>query len=127
MSVATPSQPAASAQPEHPISPYLRMDRMPHIWCPSCGIGTVVKCYATALENTGLDLDKVTVVSGISVLGWTSDGSLVPQPATKKITHHRFHRRFIGHLFSKMEKPSLFSLHRQTLLMLLHVQVVNVL
>jgi 2-oxoglutarate ferredoxin oxidoreductase subunit beta len=45
------------------------MDRMPHIWCPSCGIGTVVKCFATALEETGLNLDKVAVVSGIGCTG----------------------------------------------------------
>jgi 2-oxoglutarate ferredoxin oxidoreductase subunit beta len=54
---------------EHPISPFVRMDRMPHIWCPTCGIGTVVKCYAAALENTEADLDKVSVVSGIGCTG----------------------------------------------------------
>ena len=54
---------------DHPIAPYLRMDRMPHIWCPTCGIGTVVKCYATALEGSGLDLDKVAIVSGIGCTG----------------------------------------------------------
>jgi 2-oxoglutarate ferredoxin oxidoreductase subunit beta len=54
---------------EHPIAPYLRMDRMPHIWCPTCGIGTVVKCFATALEETGVDLDKVSIVSGIGCTG----------------------------------------------------------
>ncbi len=54
---------------EHPIEPYIRMDRMPHIWCPTCGIGTVVKCYATALGKLGLDLDKVSVVSGIGCTG----------------------------------------------------------
>ena len=50
---------------EHPMAPYLRMDRIPHVWCPGCGIGTVVQCYATALEKSGGDLDKVSVVSGI--------------------------------------------------------------
>jgi len=54
---------------EHPIAPYLRMDRIPHIWCPTCGIGTVVKCYATALEGSALDLDKVAIVSGIGCTG----------------------------------------------------------
>ena len=54
---------------EHPIAPFLRMDRMPHIWCPTCGIGTVVKCYASALESSGLDLDKVAIVSGIGCTG----------------------------------------------------------
>jgi 2-oxoglutarate ferredoxin oxidoreductase subunit beta len=58
-----------AAEQEHPIAPFLRMDRMPHIWCPTCGIGTVVKCYATALEQSGLDLDKVCVVSGIGCTG----------------------------------------------------------
>ena len=54
---------------QHPIAPFIRMDRMPHIWCPTCGIGTVVKCYATALEQTGMDLDKVSIVSGIGCTG----------------------------------------------------------
>lgn len=63
-------QPRTEVQPEeHPIAPYIRMDRMPHIWCPTCGIGTVVKCYAAALENLGLDLDKVAIVSGIGCTG----------------------------------------------------------
>jgi 2-oxoglutarate ferredoxin oxidoreductase subunit beta len=53
----------------HPMAPYLRMDRMPHIWCPTCGIGTVAKCYAKALEDEGVDLDKVSVVSGIGCTG----------------------------------------------------------
>lgn len=54
---------------DHPIAPFIRMDRMPHIWCATCGIGTVVKCYATALEESGVDLDKVAVVSGIGCTG----------------------------------------------------------
>ena len=54
---------------EHPIAPFIRMDRMPHIWCPTCGIGTVVKCYATALSDVGVDLDKTAVVSGIGCTG----------------------------------------------------------
>ena len=54
---------------EHPIAPYVRIDRMPHIWCSSCGIGTVVKCFATALEKSRVDLAKVAVVSGIGCSG----------------------------------------------------------
>ena len=57
---------------EHPIAPYIRMDRMPHIWCPTCGIGTVVKCYAQALEDAGVDLNKVAIVSGIGCTGRTA-------------------------------------------------------
>jgi len=57
---------------DHPIAPFLRMDRMPHIWCPECGIGTVVKCFATALEETKVDLDKLALVSGIGCTGRTA-------------------------------------------------------
>jgi len=58
------------ARPEdHPIAPYLRMDRMPHIWCPTCGIGTIVKCFASALGEAGVDLDKTAIVSGIGCTG----------------------------------------------------------
>jgi 2-oxoglutarate ferredoxin oxidoreductase subunit beta len=57
---------------EHPIAPFMRMDRMPHIWCPECGLGTVVKSFATALEESGLDLDKVEIVSGIGCTGRTA-------------------------------------------------------
>jgi 2-oxoglutarate ferredoxin oxidoreductase subunit beta len=65
---AVATKPEVSTQ-EHPIAPFLRMDRIPHIWCPTCGIGTVVKCYATALEGSALDLDKVAIVSGIGCTG----------------------------------------------------------
>ncbi|MBN1337559.1 MAG: 2-oxoacid:ferredoxin oxidoreductase subunit beta [Deltaproteobacteria bacterium] len=58
-----------STEEQHPITPYVRMDRMPHIWCPTCGIGTVVKCYVQALVEEKLDLDKVAVVSGIGCTG----------------------------------------------------------
>ncbi len=57
---------------EHPMTPFLRMDRIPHVWCPGCGIGTVVRCFASALEKSGIDLDKVSVVSGIGCAGRTA-------------------------------------------------------
>jgi len=59
----------ATVPEEHPIAPFLRMDRMPHIWCPTCGIGTIVKCFATALDESDLDLDKTAIVSGIGCTG----------------------------------------------------------
>jgi 2-oxoglutarate ferredoxin oxidoreductase subunit beta len=65
----TTDETVAVSQLEHPIAPYIRMDRMPHIWCPTCGIGTVVKCFATALGETGVDLDKTAIVSGIGCTG----------------------------------------------------------
>jgi 2-oxoglutarate/2-oxoacid ferredoxin oxidoreductase subunit beta len=55
--------------PKNPVEAFLRTDRMPHIWCPGCGIGTTVNCFARALETSGLDLKKVSVVSGIGCTG----------------------------------------------------------
>ena len=55
--------------PEHPLERFLRMDRMPHIWCSGCGIGTAVACFMKALDETGIDPDKVVVVSGIGCTG----------------------------------------------------------
>ncbi len=51
------------------VHQYLRMDRMPHIWCPGCGVGTSVNCFVRALQEAKLDLDKVCIVSGIGCTG----------------------------------------------------------
>lgn len=61
-------EPAAEAV-ENPVEQFLRMDRIPHIWCPGCGIGTTVNCFARALLDCGVDLNKVAVVSGIGCSG----------------------------------------------------------
>ena len=55
--------------PEHPMENLLRMDRLPHIWCPTCGIGTAVSCFVQALQNINYPLDKTAVVSGIGCTG----------------------------------------------------------
>jgi 2-oxoglutarate ferredoxin oxidoreductase subunit beta len=47
----------------------LRMDRMPHIWCPGCGIGTAVTAFALALEQAEIPMDNIAVVSGIGCAG----------------------------------------------------------
>lgn len=54
---------------ENPVMPYLRQDRLPHIWCSGCGIGTTVNCFARACTESGLDLNKVAIVSGIGCTG----------------------------------------------------------
>jgi 2-oxoglutarate ferredoxin oxidoreductase subunit beta len=56
----------------HPISKYLRADMMPHIWCPGCGNGIVLNCFAHALDELKYDLDKLVVVSGIGCIGRTA-------------------------------------------------------
>lgn len=54
---------------KNPMEGFLRMDRIPHIWCPGCGIGTVVTSFTEALKKSKLDLDKVAIVSGIGCTG----------------------------------------------------------
>lgn len=62
---------APSAFPirENPAERFLRSDRMPSIWCPGCGIGTTVNCFARALLKSGIDPKKVVIVSGIGCTG----------------------------------------------------------
>jgi len=59
----------ARNEPKNPIENFLRMDRIPHIWCSGCGIGTVVSSFADALSRSELDLDKTVIVSGIGCTG----------------------------------------------------------
>ena len=51
----------------------LRGERLPHIWCQGCGLGTALTTFIGALQwlekNKGWDLDKVAVVSGIGCTG----------------------------------------------------------
>ena len=51
------------------ILKYFRQDRLPHIWCPGCGHGTVTGALVRAIARLKLDKNKVCVVSG---LGWSS-------------------------------------------------------
>jgi 2-oxoglutarate ferredoxin oxidoreductase subunit beta len=53
----------------NPVEQFLRTERIPHIWCPGCGIGTTVNCFARALMDSGADLQNVAVVSGIGCTG----------------------------------------------------------
>ena len=56
----------------YPLDAYLRVARIPHIWCPGCGLGVVVNCFLRGLLKSRLDLDKVAVVSGIGCAGRAS-------------------------------------------------------
>lgn len=53
----------------NPVEKLLRTERIPHIWCPGCGIGTSVNCFARAIEKTGIDYEHLHVVSGIGCTG----------------------------------------------------------
>ncbi len=55
----------ASLAEKHPLDELIRADRMPHIWCPGCGIGIVMRCYAQAILQSGIPVERHVVVSGI--------------------------------------------------------------
>lgn len=44
---------------------YMRPHKLPHIWCPGCGHGIVLKALLRAVEATGIDKDNICMVSGI--------------------------------------------------------------
>jgi len=44
---------------------YLRVDKLPHIWCPGCGHGIAFGALLRAMDEAGLDLDKTVLASGI--------------------------------------------------------------
>ena len=66
---AVKAAPPSTCSTDHPMEDFLRMDRIPHIWCPTCGIGVSVNCFAQALERCEIPLDEVAVVSGIGCTG----------------------------------------------------------
>lgn len=44
---------------------YLRLNKMPHIWCPGCGTGIVLGAVIRAIDAVGYNRDEVVVVTGI--------------------------------------------------------------
>ena len=54
---------------EHPNEWALRSDRLPHIWCPGCGIGVALGAFIQALKDANIEQDRLSVVSGIGCTG----------------------------------------------------------
>ena len=77
----------------------LRVDRLPHIWCPGCGIGSAFSAVLTAIKKSQIDLDKIAMVSGI--------GCTARMPGYLKIdTYHTTHGRPIPFATGlKLAKP----------------------
>ena len=53
----------------HPVTSVLHPDSLPSVWCPGCGIGTVVYALVRAMEEIPLDHDRVSIVAGIGCTG----------------------------------------------------------
>jgi 2-oxoglutarate ferredoxin oxidoreductase subunit beta len=47
------------------IEQFLRTDRLPHIWCPGCGVGIITGAFLRVILDLGLTREKTVVVSGI--------------------------------------------------------------
>ncbi len=48
---------------------YLRIEKMPTLWCWGCGDGVILKAFVRAVEKMGWNQDDVCVVSGIGCSG----------------------------------------------------------
>jgi 2-oxoglutarate ferredoxin oxidoreductase subunit beta len=53
----------------HPYDKYLKPGRIPHIWCPGCGLGVALTCFIEAVMRKGYSVDECAVVSGIGCTG----------------------------------------------------------
>ncbi|MFO8101788.1 MAG: thiamine pyrophosphate-dependent enzyme [Dehalococcoidia bacterium] len=80
----------------------LREDRMPHIWCPGCGLGSVLNAFLSGLLKSELPLDKVSVISGIGCTGraagyvkldsfHTTHGRAIPFATGLKVANPELH------------------------------------
>ncbi|MGI6204472.1 MAG: thiamine pyrophosphate-dependent enzyme [Anaerovoracaceae bacterium] len=49
----------------HIFDKYMRIDKLPQMWCRGCGNGIVLQSMIRAIDNAELDQDKVVIVSGI--------------------------------------------------------------
>jgi 2-oxoglutarate ferredoxin oxidoreductase subunit beta len=53
----------------HPADCFLRADPVSSVWCPGCGIGTVINTFIQTVEKLNIDLNEICVVSGIGCTG----------------------------------------------------------
>ncbi len=52
---------------------YIAWDRLPHMWCPGCGHGTILKAIAMALGELEIPPHKALLASGIGCSGRMGD------------------------------------------------------
>jgi len=62
----------------------------PSAFCPGCGGGIILNCFLRAIDDLGLDKDKILAVSGIGCAAW------IPSPNFKGDTLHTTHGRAIA-------------------------------
>jgi 2-oxoglutarate ferredoxin oxidoreductase subunit beta len=81
---------------------YLREEIFPTKFCVGCGCGTVLNCYAHAIDELGLDPENIVSVTGIGCSSW------IPSPYLKCDTLHTTHGRAIAFATGvKIMKPDM--------------------
>ncbi|MCY3411985.1 MAG: 2-oxoacid:ferredoxin oxidoreductase subunit beta [Candidatus Heimdallarchaeota archaeon] len=60
---------ATKVAERHPNDSLIRIDRLPHIWCPGCGLGNILGAYAKAVDKDETPRNLHAVVSGIGCSG----------------------------------------------------------
>jgi len=80
---------------------YLRMSHIPHMWCPGCGIGIIVKAMLNAFKYVNWSTDDLSVISGI---GCTSRAPGYLDMNTLHTTHGRALSFATGVKFARPDK-----------------------
>jgi 2-oxoglutarate ferredoxin oxidoreductase subunit beta len=71
----------------HRLYKYLRKEVLPTAFCPGCGCGIVLNCYAHAVDELQLDPNDIVAVTGIGCSSW------IPSPYFLGDTLHTTHGR----------------------------------
>jgi len=71
----------------HRLFKYLRKEVLPTAFCPGCGCGIVLNCYAHAVDELQLDPNDIVAVTGIGCSSW------IPSPYFLGDTLHTTHGR----------------------------------
>lgn len=68
------------------VKDYLRQDKLPHIWCPGCGDGTILGALIRAVDKLEYDRDNVAMITGI---GCSARTNAIVDFNTIQTTHGR--------------------------------------
>lgn len=79
----------------------MRKDLWPPFFCSGCGNYVILGCITRAIDELGLDLNKVTFVSGIGCAGW------IPTFINADVLHTTHGRALSFATGLKMAKPEL--------------------
>ena len=85
----------------HPLEEYFRKERLPHIWCPGCGLGIAMSSLLYAIKELEIPREKISIISGIGCSGRVAGYVRVD-------SYHTTHGRAIAFATGlKLAKPDL--------------------